>query len=380
MEVKEKINNFYYWATALSVIKVMLNTSTLITLSSAVDNVLNIIISSFFILKLFSQKYTKKKLLLICIIGIFILYVSLKCGEFTFALSYLAIISMKNINLRKVLKIMLSIQVAMILIHAIIYFLNGANSEIYNAKGQIKHSLYLGHPNNVAGILMWITLEYIYLKYDKVKFHTYLVLIIINICIYKLTRSRTTLIVFYVFIVMLFFEKNFKIKKLFINLSRILMPITAIVMISLSIFYYKIPYIDKIDNILSRRVSLGNIAINKYGITMLPQKLNYKTMVKFENQYEMELIIDSVYLRYCVSYGVIFLMIMILAFYKKNNFITNKEALFLIIFIITGITENYILNAYICFVLLFLGKMLFEEKEGEKKKDERTYNSYYTNI
>ena len=140
--------------------------------------------------------------------------------------------------------------------------------------------------------------------------------------------------------------------------------------ISMSLFYDKIPQIDKVDDLLSRRVSLGKVAIDEYGIAIIPQKISYNTIVQWEDKYTMYLVLDSIYTRSAVSYGMLVLGLLILGFYRKNQNITNKEAIFIIMFALTGITENYILNAYLCFPLLFLGTILYNKNEKEVRNVE----------
>lgn len=361
---KDKNIYIYYWATILTVIKVFFTSSELITLPSEVDTAMTVLIAFLFMIKIISQLYTKKQLIMIAVAGVLILYVSLICKEFVIMLSYLAIISMKGIDVRKVIKIALPIKVILVMIHIIIYCINFENIAIsyYTQDGIVRHTLLLGHPNMTAGLLMWMIFEYIYLHYEKVNIGTYLTSIALAGIIYWLTQSRTMLIVFIIFIILLWIEKHYKNAQIFITVSRNLLFILSILVISLSIFYHYIPYSNKIDDALSRRITLGKIAIDRYGISILPQKVDYTSVVQWENKYRTNLVLDSLYTRSAVTYGLLILLILILTFHRKSKYITSQEALFIIMFAVTGITENYVLNAYICFPLLFLGKMIYEEK------------------
>lgn len=217
---------------------------------------------------------------------------------------------------------------------------------------------------------MWINLEYIYLKYEKIKPISFIFYLIISYGIYRITLSRTILIASIIFFILLFYEKYLNKKQLLVKISRFILPILSIIIISASFFYEKFPNVEKLDDLLSRRVSLGKVAMDLYGITIIPQKVNYKYIVKWKDEYTMKLVLDSIYTRSAVSYGLLFLGLLIYGFYKKNREITNKEAIFIIMFAITGITENYILNAYICFPLLFLGRTFYSTQQKEGKEYE----------
>ena len=369
METKEKKITLYYIAIAIVTIKVILNTSQLIIIPEYVDNILTIFISFLFFLKLFAQKYTKKQIVIISIIGVLVLYISIVCNEYVIALTYLAIISIKGIEIKKVVKIMFITKLILISTHIIIYCLSLNENTVmyYTSNGEARHTLFLGHPNTVAGIIMWMIMEYIYLKYEKVNIMTYLGLIILDVAIYYLTKSRTVLIAFSIFIILLIISKKIKNKQILIAISRRILLILSLIIISLSVFYSKIPNIDYVDQLLSRRISLGKIAIDNYGLTLLPHEINYDVVVKWEDEYEMNLVLDSLYIRSAVSYGLIVLILIVYGFHKKSRYITIREAVFIILFAITGITENYVLNTYICFPLMFLGYILYEKREEKNK-------------
>lgn len=131
---KKQKNILYYLAIALVTIKVILNTSELIEIPEQIDNIFTIFLSGMFIIKLFSQTYTKKQIIYISIIGILLLYVSFVSNEFVIMLSYLAIISMKSIEVKDIIKIMLPIKITLVLFHIIVYIISGAYKvpEYYN--------------------------------------------------------------------------------------------------------------------------------------------------------------------------------------------------------------------------------------------------------
>ena len=73
------------------------------------------------------------------------------------------------------------------------------------------------------------------------------------------------------------------------------------------------------------------------------------------------------------------MILLIYGFYALRDKISEREAIFIILFTIVGITENYILNAFICFPLLFLGNIIYKNKIGENKIERFNINNY-TNV
>ena len=387
MEFDKRIKfvNAYYVATALAILKLILNSTTIIKTDDTVDLCFTLVIALIFLLKIMSQTYSIKKLLLLMILTIFFVYVSFKCNEYVIMLSWLAIIGFQGVDIRKYLKISIIIKAILILVHVLIYYYDLNFGKIsgdiyYNFSGIMRYNFYLGNPNAVSGLITWTILEYIFLRYEKINIIDYIALIVSIILIYMSTRSRTMLIASMMFVVLLFVakSKNSKIHNILKKVSGWIFPFLAICSILLSIFYYQIPNIEYIDTLLSRRVSLGNIAINNYGLTILPQRVDYQNRVSFEDRYDMNLTVDNLYIRMGISYSLIILVIVSYAFYKVQGNITEKEAIFIILYAVVGVTENYILNAFICFPSLFLGRVIYKEKKeiGEKQIEKFNIDNY----
>ena len=122
-----------------------------------------------------------------------------------------------------------------------------------------------------------------------------------------------------------------------------------------------------LDNILSRRLSLSHYALNYYGITFLPKTINYSLLVYEKNRYVMYMVIDNIYIRFFISYGLISFSLLYLSFFSFIKRIKQScncliFYVFIIIYSIYGFTEIFTVNVCLCFPLLFLGSFILDEE------------------
>ncbi len=373
-KVKEK---FYLIGLSIMLIRALIENSNLIELPSTVDLVLIVIPAILLGLKIIMEKYTIKEYIIILIAGIFCVYTSFLCDYFAITMSYLTLVGIKNINISKALKV-IAITIGIYLLICFIYFLwfyiTDRESLPYYAitdNNTKRFYIFFNNPNSFAAFTFWSLAIYLYLLRDRKNIIKYIIYIIINALVYYFTVSRTTLILSIILLCAFFaIEKNWKIcnEKLLKFLAKYSFLICAVFSL-LSVVGYNIfpSFFDKIDDLLSRRISLGVIAYEMYGMTFLPKAIEFP-LVKWKNKYAANLTLDNAYIRSTINFGIIYLFIIYWIILKGLKLKNDKYELILIIVMsISALSECYIFSTYFCFPILILMSKIFENNKEEKE-------------
>ena len=279
--------------------------SRIINIDGNIRSIIYLFTIVLFIFKIFQSKYEKKKFLFMLIIGLIALFISYKLWDFMFLTDFLVIISIVDVDINKAIKIDIFIKSLFLIIHSLFYFHDFlfAYSKIEpyfvltKAFG-IRHSLYFSHPNTAAAVVVWLAIDWIYVAKKKkiaiiigsllVAFYSYF------------TISRTALIVYILFLIILFLLNKKRWKKIFNFLEKYLFIIMAeinVIMISISGLMNN-HFVIALDKVLSRRLYYTNLALNTYGFHILPNNISDTIM-------KNSIIVDNFYTRAFISYGFI---------------------------------------------------------------------------
>ncbi|MCI9280948.1 MAG: hypothetical protein HFI49_01640 [Bacilli bacterium] len=343
--------------------------SRIINIDGGIRNIIYMFTIVLFIFKIFQSRYEKKKFIFILITGLIALFVSYRLSDFMFLTDFLVMISIVDVNINKAIKIDIFVKSLFLIIHSIFYFHDFlfayTKIEPYfvltKAFG-IRHSLYFSHPNTAAAIVVWLVIDWIYIAKNKripialgsllVAFYSYF------------TISRTALIVYILFLLILFLLNKKRLKKIFNFLEKYLFIIMAgvnILMISISSLMNN-PLINSLDKILSKRLYYTNLAINTYGFHILPNNISDSIM-------KNSIIVDNFYTRAFISYGFIILIIVAIMYYlstKKEN--SNLDKVILIIFPVYLFNELFPFNVGRAIPLLIFANIIFNKNKLEKQE------------
>lgn len=376
-------DNIYYFGILLITLIRLTQDSTLFNLSEYVVTGIKVIAAGCFFVKMVTSKYTKREIIIDGILLIFATICVLITKIEMVLLTLMILIGIKNVDIKKVIKIIFYVSLTVITIHSLSYLyaciFHKETLKILLTKDlEIRHYVYFSHPNMFAGIVFGMILEWIYLYGRNIKkIYKYIIIVIVAIIVYKVTISRTTLMLFGILIVgLLFVDLNRKIiNKCIYLISRYIFAIISIIIVVFLMFYKtdnNNKYVQKIDEALSGRITLGLYARDKYGNSLIPQYIDFKE--KINSKYAQKLVIDNFYMRYFLSYGILSLVIISIVVWKASKRSNTFEQLYLIIFAIWGITEGVIFDIAICIILLIIADKLLNYKiqligEGEKKYD-----------
>lgn len=279
---------------------------------------------------------------------------------------------MKNVEVKKVVKILFFINVSALLLHIILYIiyllldsssLNFIFRETSNAR-IIRYSFFFKHPNVFGTYIFWTVAMYYYLYFDKLNIGTYIFTTFIAIAMYLFPNSKTSAIaIFALIIIALLAKKNIKLP------SMKIMYFVILILSIVGILNIEVPVVAMIDDGLTGRISIGKIIYDNYGVNLFGTDISKgveNTLVNGKYYTDIT-IVDSMYYALVLNYGIIALLIFsYLVFrYKSNN--SKIERLFLLLLMFYGITETTCLSPEIAFPILFLADV-FKHELWEKNK------------
>jgi len=363
-------NKLYYINLILLMLKIYYSVSDIIAIPKILSKSITFFIIASFMCILFiktlSKRFSKKQNIIYYSILAICFFSSIVSRDYNIVLSYLLVICIKDIDLKKVLKIILTINVVMLLIHVCGYILNLIFKFkdvviYYTDDGNVIHNFLVGHPNHFALLLFWTYATYMYIRYEKIKYTDYILGIILAIFLYIVPQSRTTSLASCVLIFLIFASKlnKEKINWLIKTTSKYIFILFIICTIIIIPPYKKMNeelrfIVDKIDAILSGRILYPHAAYEIYGYTIIGEYIDYEEIQCWGGP----IIMDNLYGKILYNYGVFYAVLIGYLLISKNKQLKNEEHIYVIMFSIIAICEVHVLNACIGITLLMIGDIV----------------------
>lgn len=313
-----------------------------------ITNIILFIAIFILILKIITKKYSVRQMLTILLLGFCCFIITITTESVDFLISYLLAINFNDKSIRSLIKGLLLSVIFCYILTLILNLFGIIESNVISRvteEGVIsRSSLGFTHANDVFKhfIIIFICT---YLLSDK-KIYIY-ILIFFSVILYALSNSRTGIMCILILSVIVLFKR--RVCKLFeyINLNYIYLVFTIFTVLMSTVFY--LGKDSLLNTLLSNRLYLYNYYItNNHALTIFGISL-------FEN-----MVIDNIYLRTLVDYGIITWIIYYFIYYfslkkiSKDN-VNIKIAIFM--FCIYGLFENvfaYHMNFSLMLLLLIL--------------------------
>ena len=374
----KRYNIYYYIAVFIISMKLMLDISRLIYIPEYIDNFLNFIFIFCMFIKLISIEFTQISFVAYILIGLLCAYSNIKIGNYYIFMSYLGIISCSDVDLKKVLKIALFTKTMILSIHIVYYIIRLCFNEevflIYRRNGFIRHTFGLAHPNSVGLIVLWILLEILYLYYDQLNIFSGISIISIGCLFFYFTDSKTLIITLILTMALVACHKlNLKIitKGIFV-FSKWGFSLLSLFFYTCMTMYRKSSgllniVLNKLDAILSGRIRSASYVYERNGLTLLGRLLEFDNT--WDDVYKLDFVVlDTAYSRLMLYEGIFYLIIFCIGFIALSNYTKTKDQIFIISYLLYGISESIITNAFLCFPLLFLGSLCLYKKQIIQKR------------
>lgn len=364
--------NIYYLGLFVLCLKNWLFISKLMDLNNIIDKLINLVTILIFGIIILNQKYTKKEVIAILIIGLSLLINALCINEYIFFLDFLAIISSKKIYVNNIIKFIYNFNIIMIIIHiiftatAILLNVNG-NEYITYFEGVARYNFYMRHTNYFAAVVFWTLAMYICLHKNKSALKNIVLICAIGIISYLLTKSRTSLILYAFFVLLTIISSKERLKNSIINATKYIFPIIFIILSFITINFFNFSnsiynFLLMVNDLFSYRLILGVVGYYNYGLTFFGQALNYYDAIHANNFYIDTLVVDSFFVSCLINYGIIIIIFFTVGIYKLAKKLDMDYLIYIILLIVVSITERYIPYICVCFPILFFKFAIFEKE------------------
>lgn len=346
--------------------RMICNSTTFIELSSLSQKLLLISGVSFLLLKILIDTKKISKLLKYFIILTLLFLNYQLCGESIIFTTFLIIVASKNIELKKIIKV-LCVTLGSVLLFSIFMYIVAYifDAEIlhYNIRKvegttQVRHTFFFAHANTFSNILCWTYFMYLYYKYEKIGALDNIILCLIALFIYIFPNSRTTAIIMILFLFVLWGYKKFKDTKIVMFAAKNMWIICALVSV-ICLALHNNGVVQKIDTMLSGRINLGYQVYNLYGIAWLGHYVPVGCAIQIsQTRWIMSLVIDNLYYRLIFYYGIVmtifwtYMMTKMLSKQVKEK--NDKNVVFLVLLCLFGLMETMSLQVMVAFPLFLM--------------------------
>ena len=363
----------YYLATIIVVTKLILAYSELIVLPEIVNDGLNYIFIALMGIKIVLSSGTKikKQYIIILLIAIISLYSSIIANNYFILMSTLGVAALKGMNVRQIVKVAYATKVFWLSIHFICYlFAQLLIPSIIHYSvidGIVRGRIFLSQPNTCAMLFVWAALEYLYLKFEKIKFYEFAVSLIITGIVFIITDSKTSMIVYLLFWILFAIKENNLVKKIILFFSKYGYILLTVFCVTFTVLYNVLPIAKIVNTMLTGRLAGSAKAYSLYGFTLMGQYLDLENNAEWDSVYGVERIwLENSYTAIFINYGIIYGIVIAIALFIAAKHLSVMAQIFVCLMLVYGISESYIINIYLCFPLLLVADVFINRKKFRK--------------
>ena len=315
------------------------------------------------ILKLFRDKYKPKVLLILNLLIIIMVIAAIKSGKEVLLITTIFIIAAKGINVKEFIRFDLKIRLFAILFIALLALLKIIPNIIVDIGGIEKHAFGWQSPNTMASNVIIVLLEFIYLKWDKLRKRDWILVGLVVLFLNAYVAARTSILAFVTVTLWTLLVRRKKRSSLF---RKKLGYIYGSVYLFCAVSSYLLLYIynkhtiisTQLDRIFTHRLYFSTYYITRYGFSLLGQKIDLTSTTTAQLTGANYSGVDMAYVLMPIQYGIIYSIGFIAIFsyisYKLYKLEKYPELMMLIFFAMGGITSNVMILFYRNFTIIFV--------------------------
>lgn len=340
--------------------------------------ILGIVAFIFIVPKILLTKYTRREAWIIVLIGVISIVTLITTRRQGMLFSALAIVGIKNIDLKKCIKMIMTIGGILFIFVVLRYILvNGLSDEVTSVRyifgkeiNVYKTSFGYNHANKTFTLLSVLVLSYIYLNYGKISYKQWSVIVVITLGVFYYTFSRTGLIVIlfsiiYYFVLESKLYNNNTLKK-FLNS----VPLLSVVVSFILPYIYrwgKVPLISEINKMMSDRIHLSYEFLSYFKPKLFGQNVDNLNAYR-EQTNNWYLVCDNSYVLILCAYGILVFLLCLYLIYRLSIMAKDdKSKLFVLSsFCVYGIAEAFFIIFFVNFSMLFIKDILFKKTYDEE--------------
>lgn len=340
--------------------------------------ILGIIGFIFILPKILLTKYTKREALIIFSIGLLSIITFITTRRQGLLFSALAIVGIKNIDIKKCIKLTLIVGGSLFTFVVLRYILtNGLSNEvtsiryIFGKEIQVyKTAFGYSHANKTFTLLSTLVLAFIYLNYGKISIKQWIAILVLTLGIFYYTFSRTGLIVILFSILYYFLLESKLYDNKYVKKILVSVPLLSVVVSFILPYIYKwgkVPFISEINKMMADRINLSYEFLNFFRPTLFGQNVDDLTAYRAQtgNWY---LVCDNSYVLILCAYGIVAFLLGLYLIYKLSIIAKeDRSKLFLLSsFCVYGIAEAFFIIFFVNFSMLFTKDILFKKTYDEE--------------
>lgn len=336
---------------------------------------------SLFYLSLFSiicqiifVKYTEYEILLM-LFTFMITFYSIIIGEKKVLFILLGLFMSKDIKIRAILKMYFLCGITMFFAHIVLYkigIIQDININFIRKFNDFtvyeRHSLGFKNPNH-AGYFFFILITLFFILIKQVRIIYFILAFLLNQFMYTTIYSLTSYLIVNLFLFMTFCVKYMHVYKylIFKILTCSVACFCFIISYIISYFYsYHYEVLEKLNLILSGRIELSNLFLDKYKVNLFGQRLLYNSD---ETDFINYAVLDNSYIKILLQFGLIPTILFLLCNFFLIKLMLQKklyiESISICCMSIYCMSESFIFNFHINYTLIFLSFILFKDKINE---------------
>lgn len=351
-----KVNNFFKCGLLILMLKVFIQSSSIIQISDFVDDIMSILGVLLLIVSAVSKGYRTVTYFIFAVLIVLGAYTSYLTGNVAMMMSIAVCMAAYGNDEREVIRFMYTYEVLILLCHTIlagITSLFGRENYMY-ISGQLCYTFGFGHPNVFSFIVINILLMWTWMNFEKITRKHFLVQLMIVCVNTVLTGTRTGLVIWFVLVLLFIYVK--KGTGSLSGLVKFLVPIISGIQLLLDNLYLKqVAVVRSIDFLLSGRIKLGAYWLERKGISLFGQNMA-DNLVEWDEKWRLagSIPLDNLYNHVMIYYGLAWLAVLCFFLYRAGNERSRKDKIFIILWILYGVVEIHGLNPVMMFSLILI--------------------------
>lgn len=333
-----------------------------------------VIFALYVIVKLLRKEYSKEALFYFILLFIFSFIGIFTGKDKSLFLAIIYFACFFGYSSKKLIKYSAIVQGGLLFITIICAFAGLADNSILDYE-RTRYSLGFNWSNLAPILLLFVALEYIYIRKQKITVLECIIIEIINIAMYKFTNTKMSFFTLSaVMLVAVICQMSHRCKNIFKRGLLVCKKFIIIIPVICAFIACWLPLYNpestiwiKLNNMLSERLWQCRNAIIRYGFSFFGRHIECEVhSVLNGGVSDQTYFIDSGYLHFAMKYGII-VLILLVALYVISMLkaYRNKDYCMICIFIVISIfciNDIYLINAYNIFTIyIFCDSDTFKE-------------------
>lgn len=339
------------------------------------------------------SQFRIKELYIYAFLMILMSLIYLNYSNRTFLVYMLFIWAFKFTNFEQLIKLDLKLKTVLLLFILSMCFIGVIDdySSVWGS-GIVKHAYGFYHPNTLGIICFSILIEWLYLRYKKMKMIEWLAILAIAYLMYHIAASRTAsytfMVVYWLFVIAQKWPYFFKLK-LVKGMLIILTPLFAVLSWGgLFLYINGNAVAQAINTFTTQRLRYAANFYSEYGVSIFGRDVEFVSSRSAQLQGISSEILDMSYIRGPILFGIVFSVLVFVGYMILiKNCLNAKQdcckigvtniggtniglVIFTIYYVILGLGESYLLNPIYC-VPMVLILNVFTGVQKKKNKDKK---------